>query len=167
MKTRLPIAALLVLALLAGCRSTKKIVEPEPPVAAEEEMPPAARRTYTVLQFTGTVEGLGAAGQMRIAEDSVMWVTVSKVVELGRAMATRDSVWLHMPLAGRYEAYDYAALSRMARMPLTFEMLQATALSDDAEERLAKLAAQLGVGATIKITQRRQVERLTFPFPKR
>jgi hypothetical protein len=117
------------------------------------------------MTFTGEVEGVSVNGQLRVAHDSVMWLSVNKVVELGRAMATVDSVWLRAPLMGRDDALDYADLQRLARTRITYDDLQSIALADDAEARIAALARQLGFSADIQIT-RRQVEHLTFPYPK-
>ena len=164
MKKRIYIA-LLPLLLLAGCHSSRKATSTPPPVV-EEPPVEAPKRVYTVVTFEGEVEGVAVNGQLRMAQDSVMWLSVSKLIELGRALATPDSLWLRAPLMNRDEAMDYAGLRRQTGVTITFDEMQQTVLADDAEARLARLAQQLGFSATVRITGRRQVEHLSFPYTK-
>lgn len=159
----------LVMLLLAGCHSSRPTATvPEvPPVEAELPAPvEPPHRSYTVMNFSGEVEGVSVNGQLRLAEDSVMWLSVNKVIELGRALATPDSLFLRAPMMGRDEAIDYPALQRLTGRNITFDDLQQTVLADDASERIARMAASLGASAHLTINERRQVEYLSFPFPK-
>lgn len=156
--------------LMAGCHVSRKAAEPAPaaPVPAEEPTAPTQepRRTYTVMNFTGEAEGITVAGQLRVAEDSAMWVSLTKIIEVGRAMATRDSLFLRAPMLGYDVATDYAALSRRLKRKVTYDDLQAIALSDNAEEQIGRLSEQMGFKVAVHFIRRRQVESLTFPFPK-
>lgn len=163
-------AALLLAVLAAGCHAGRKAAAPKVPpadgttdTAVAVELPP---RPYTVINFEATVQGLVVDGQLRLAEDSVLWLSATKVVEVGRALATPDSLWLRAPLLGRDEAMDYAALRRTTGVAITFDEMQQMLLADDAEERLNALARRLGLEATLRIKARRRVDRLTFPYPK-
>ena len=159
----------LLIALLAGCHSSRPTATaPDVPPAEAEGPAPVEppRRTYTVMNFSGEVEGVSVNGQLRLAEDSVMWLSVNKMIELGRALATPDSLFLRAPMMGRDEAIDYPALQRLTGRNITFDDLQQTVLADDASERIARLAASLGASAHLTISERRQVEHLSFPFPK-
>ena len=164
MKHRLPLLLLAAATLLAtACHSLRKPAtqQPEPqPVEA-----PAAPR-YSLVAFAGTVEGLSVSGQVRMAQDSVIWCSVSKLFEVGRAMATPDSLWVRAPLVGINERGTYAALKRRFGVATSFDDLQEILLSDDAEQRIAALAKKLGYKASVRITRREQVDRLTFPFQK-
>lgn len=156
--------------LLAGCRSVRPSAsQPEidsVPQPQPEIVEPTPKRSYTVMNFSGEVEGVSVNGQLRLAEDSVIWLSVNKVIELGRALATPDSLFLRAPMMGRDEAIDYPALQRLTGRNITFDDLQQTVLADDASERIARLAASLGASAHLTINERRQVEYLSFPFPK-
>lgn len=185
---RLPILLLTtVCLLLASCRGTQPsagagastpsdtlaTADPAATGAAQGTARPATpdatpvpTRQYTVINFNATVEGISASGQLRMATDSVMWISVSKFIELGRALATPDSVWFSAPLLNRYFAGTYDDLSKHTKQAISFEMLQAIAASDNAEERLVWLAERMGLGATVSITARRQADSLTFPFRK-
>lgn len=150
--------------LAVGCRSTRQAVVATPEAATQPPEPP--RRELTVTTFTAMVSGISASGQVRMAEDSVIWVNVTKLVELGRGLATKDSVWLSVPLADRYFAGSYADLQRITKRRLTYADLQAMVSADDAGEQIEALAASLGYEAKVYITARRKVEKLTFPFKK-
>ena len=162
------VAGGIVMALLvAGCHSARKVATVPEAVTEEEGVPaPETRRNYTVLTFDGVVEGISVNGQLRVAEDSAMWVSVTKLIEVGRGLCTPDSLWLRAPLLSRDDAIDYATLQRMTGVEITYDEMQQTVLAPDAEERLARLAQRLGIQATLHITQRRQVEHLTFPYTK-
>lgn len=164
-------AALVAAALLAGCRSNRHTAVADttavpPAVPAADTTATVPTRVYTVVNFTATVEGVNANGQLRVAEDSVMWVSVNKLIELGRAMATPDSVWINAPLFDKRFAGTYAEMSRMAKRSISFEQLQAIAMSDNAAEQLQRLAAQMGIDAKVRITGRTTEPSLRFPFQK-
>jgi len=156
---------ILVIALLAvGCRSTRQATTTAPATVAATVAP---QRQMSVITFTAIVNGFSASGQMRIAEDSVLWVSVNKLVELGRAMATPDSLWLTTTFGDHSFAGSYDDLQRLTNRYITFDDMQAMALADDAGEQISQLAASLGFNATVYVTGRRKVNKLAFPFKKR
>ena len=140
-----------------GCRSTQGVSST--PRQAE-------RHDYTVMTFTGTVDGMSVSGQVRMDRDKVIWCSVSKFIEVGRAMATPDSVWVKAPLLGQDRKGNYNDLSRVAKTPLTFADLQGILESDDAERRIEELARRLDITMQVRITRREKVENLSFPFNK-
>lgn len=155
----------MLLALLAvGCRSTRQAATTTAP--ATVAAPAAPQRQLTVITFSAIVNGFSASGQMRVAEDSVLWVSVNKLVELGRAMATPDSVWLTTTFGDHNFAGSYDDLQRLTKRHITFDDMQAMAMADDAGEQISQLAASLGLNATVYVTGRRKVNKLAFPFKK-
>ena len=157
------ILVIVAVALLAvGCRSTRQAATAPVEVAA----PAAPQRQLSVITFTAIVEGISASGQMRVAEDSVLWVSVNKLIELGRAKATKDSVWVTTTFGDHHFAGSYDDLQRLTKRRITFDEMQAMAMADDGGEQISRLAASLGFNATVYITGRRKVDRLTFPFKK-
>ena len=164
---------MLAAVLLAGCHGARQAAAPAVPDNQEApEIPEASEptttphRTYTVMNFTGEVEGLSVSGQLRIAQDSAMWLTVTKYIEVARGLATPDSVWLRSPLLGIDRGADYGDLRQRLHRHISYNDLQTLALADDAEERISQLARQLGFDATVRITRREQVPALTFPYNK-
>lgn len=162
----------LTLALcLAGCRSAHKAtatVTPVSPATPEptlpDPVPETQKRELYATNFTATVDGFSVSGQVRQAADSVIWVTVTKFFELGRAKATVDSVWVNVPLAGRSFAGTYAEASRLAKQEVSFNKLQNILNAPDAERQIEALAATLGFEAEVRLGQRQKADRLTFPF---
>ena len=119
-----------------------------------------------MTKFTAVVDGTSVNGQLRMAEDSVIWVSIYKIIELGRAKATADSVWVNVPLLNRSFAGTYAQVSRIAKREVTFEKLMAIVNSNDAERQIEALAATLGYEAKVRLEQRQKVQRLSFPFSR-
>lgn len=166
MKRRHVIFLFFAIALLAvaACRSQRD-------TAATPDTPgtpatPTAEARYTVISFTGTVDGISVNGQVRLAKDSLIWCSVTKLLEVGRAMATPDSVWVRSSLLGVNEAGTFSQAQRRAKTNLTFSQIQELLMSDDAEQRLAEMSRAFGHPATVRITRRQQVDRLSFPFNK-
>ena len=163
LKNRRQIAIVIGLGLMAmmavGCRSTRQASAPTPVETPSESL-------YTVMTFTGTVEGISVNGQVRMEHGKVIWCSVSKFIELGRAMATPDSVWVRTPMADINREGDYRDLERLAGRRIAFADLEAILLSDDADERIAALGRQLGYNVHVHITRREKASKLTFPFNK-
>lgn len=141
--------------LVTGCRSTEKTVAT-----------PSTGREYYTMNFSGEVDGIAFSGQMRMATDSIIWCNFSKIIDLGRAMATRDSVWVSIPLINRHEAGDYAMVKRLTGVSVTYDELQSIVLSDNAEEKIRHLAQRMGHDVKVRIKRRERVASLTFPFNK-
>jgi len=141
--------------LVTGCRSTEKTAAPS-----------YTAREYYTMNFSGEADGIGFSGQLRMAKDSVIWCNFSKIIDLGRAMATRDSVWVNIPLISRHEAGDYTMIKRLTGVSVTYDELQSIVLSDNAEEKIRRLAQRMGHDVTVRIKRRERVESLSFPFNK-
>lgn len=156
------IALLLVVLAMTACHTTRRVAAPPKP----EKAPEVVAREYTLINFTGVVDGISVSGQMRVARDSAMWISVNKFVEVGRAMATRDSLWLVAPLLGRNDMMDYADMRRLTRTDLTYGEVEAMVLGDNPEASIAELARRMGIEMRVRITRRERVPHLTFPFTK-
>lgn len=152
----------LTLLLVTACRSTEKTATTAPAATTT----PTPRTEYTTMTFSGEAEGVSFSGQLRMAKDSVIWCSFSKIIELGRAMATRDSVWVRIPLIGRDDAGDYGMVKRLTGASLTYDQLQGILLSDNPEEEIRRLAKRLGYDVTVRIKRKERVNSLTFPFNK-
>lgn len=154
----------LTLLLVIGCRSTEKTAtspSEEPPAAVAKPKP-----EYTSMTFSGEAEGISFNGQLRMAKDSVIWCTFSKIIDLGRAMMTPDSVWIRVPLIGRNDAGDYGMVRRLTGVSVTYNEIQTILLGDDPEEGIRRLAKRMGYNVKVRIKKRERVDRLTFPFDK-
>ncbi len=156
-----------------ACHTMKNV--PERPVVPDtsqttipqsEPLPNQKICEKTVMTFTATVDGISVNGQLRMATDSIIWVSVTKLVELGRAMATPDSVWVNVPLANKYFKGNYHDISRRIDHQVSFHSLQKILEADNPERQIERLASQMGFDAKVRITRRQKVERISFPFVK-
>ena len=177
MRRTLAIALAALALTLTGCRSSREHAgsprrSPTPPPAAEQVTTPGtanagsgtARREYTVVNFTGEAEGISFNGQLRVAKDSAVWLSVNKLVELGRAVATPDSVRGYEKLGGHRFEGDYRDVGRKLKRSIGFAELQAAAEGDGLEELVEELARSMGLTVSVRIKSRQRVEQLAFPF---
>jgi len=83
--------------LVSGCRSRKDIpTQPQPSVEKpdiqrEEPQKPLTFHTATA-NFTCSVNGINANGQLRMQRDSIIWIALNKIIQLGQVVVTQDSV---------------------------------------------------------------------------
>lgn len=83
---------------------------------------------YMTATFTCEALGVKANGLLRMAADSIIWVSVSKVVDLGRAKFTPDSVWVYVPLRNMYYSCPYSYIKERFDVTVDFQMLQSMAV---------------------------------------
>ena len=150
--------------LLASCHGAKEITLPPP--APRTDAAPTVPCEKTVTNFTAAVDGISINGQLRVANDSVMWLSITKIVELGRALATPDSVWITAPILNKHFAGTYADLSRRVKQQVDFQTLQSIANDENAEQLIESLASGMGYNARVRFISRRKVDKLSFPFVK-
>lgn len=162
-----------MLATLAACHTTKPVAERQQPTDTTPVQPtatplpaPTAPRELTVINFNAVVEGTSMTGQLRMANDSIIWLSLTKIIELGRAIATPDSVFINIPIAGKHFAGNYTDVEHIAKQPVSFAALQQMATANDAEQQIEQLAQRMGLSAKVQITRRQKAQRLTFPFSR-
>ena len=161
--------ALLALTL-AGCRLHREAAHGTSPTpggtasTTDPANPPAYVPHYYTSNFTCTTQGITAKGQLRMQTDSVLWASASKVVELGRARLTRDSVIVHVKLTNSCFKGTYIDLYRRFRYRTSFDEVVKMVTADDAEEQIAQLLKALNVDAEVKMEPWQQADRLTFPM---
>ncbi|MBQ9417499.1 MAG: DUF4292 domain-containing protein [Bacteroidales bacterium] len=162
MKTVRSIALVLAVVSLSACHTTHSVSTSTQPQSPEE----AESWRYLVANFRAMVEGVQANGQVRVARDSALWIAAYKMVELGRMLATTDSVWINLPLMGRQVAGTYAELESRTGAKWSYGKLQAAVLSDEASQRIAALLAELGFDAKVEMGEKKIVEHTDFPIAK-
>ena len=122
MKTHLFIALSLV--LLVGCRSSRDLTQPLPPVADSTATPTTERKTCFAANFHCDLRNVRLNGMMRMQEDSVLWVSVSKIVELGRAKLTPDSLTVYARATQQYFRGNYKDAYLTSGYRIDFAQLQ-------------------------------------------
>lgn len=162
-------AALCLMALaLTGCRSQKEAAATRPETRTETPpavvTPPAYVPAYYTANFACTAQGMTANGQIRMQQDSVIWLSATKVIELGRAMLTPDSVKVYVKVAGRCFRGSYMDIYRRFRYRTTFDEVQKMLTAPDAEKQIEALVKSFGIEAEIQLDPWKKADKLTFPF---
>lgn len=119
MKTHITLVLLMV-ALLAGCRSSRQLAGPP----SQAESGEASPRVCFAANFHCEMSNVQLSGMLRMQEDSVLWVSVSKVIELGRARFTPDSVLVYARATQQYLRGDYNDAYKVSGYRVDFEHLQ-------------------------------------------
>ena len=151
--------ALLALAL-TGCHIQREAAHGTPTTPADPANPP----TYYTTNFTCTTQDITANGQMRLQPDSVLWASVTKIIELGRARLTRDSVVVYVKMTNSCFRGNYIDLYHRFGYRTSFDEVVKMATADDAEQQIAALMKALSVDATVTMEPWKQVSALTFPL---
>lgn len=164
-------AALLTLAVV-GCRSHREVANTRPSTPstgtvtpADPNNPPAYVPKYYTANFTCSTQGITAKGQLRMQPDSVLWAYASKIIELGRARLTKDSVVVYVKLTNSCFRGTYIDLYRRFGYRTSFDEVVKMATADDAEQQIASLMKSLNLDATVSLEPWQQSEQLTFPIP--
>ena len=143
---------------MAGCISHRSSSHNSTP-GVRVDVPSGTSSHYTphyyTTNFTCTAQGMTANGQLRLQPDSVLWASASKVIELGRACLTKDSVVVYVKVSGRYRRYHYRTSFQDAVKMVT---------ADDAEQQIAALIKVFNLDATVELDPWQQVDKLKFPF---
>lgn len=120
---------------------------------------------YYTARFTCSTQGITATGQLRLQPDSILWVSASKVIELGRACFTKDSVVVYAKVMGRCFRGSYDDIYRRFHYRTTFEDVVKMMTATDAEQQIATLVRPFNIEVEIRLDPWQQVEKLRFPLP--
>jgi hypothetical protein len=132
----IPLAFLGAVLLLSGCNRKLVPTASKPVSTKAPEMVKATNVDFRYLKAKGKVSidfpGVQQTANLnvRMRKDSVIWLSASLGIEGFRAYITRDSVKVLFPLQREYYSGDYAYLSRLLNVPITFERVQAVLLGD-------------------------------------
>lgn len=152
---------------MAGCVSHRTSSN-SGPSGVRVDIPSGTSSHYTphyyTTNFTCTMQGVTANGQLRLQPDSVLWASVSKVIELGRTSLTKDSVVVYVKVSGRCFRGTYDDFYRRYHYRTTFQDVVKMVTADDAEQQVAALIKAFNVEATVELEPWQQVEKLRFPF---
>ncbi|GAB3233351.1 DUF4292 domain-containing protein [Hymenobacter seoulensis] len=114
--------------LLTGRSATTRTKTPEMVKATNVDFRYLKAKGKVAIDFPGLQQTANL--NVRVRRDSVIWLSASLGIEGFRAYITRDSVKVLFPLQREYYAGDYAYLSRLLNVPVTFERVQALLLGD-------------------------------------
>lgn len=143
--------ALIAGLMVNGCRCHKDVVQPE---AQQRQNCPYERLTGT---FECEVSGVNVNGLLRTECDSVIWITVSKIIELGRVRLTPDSVAGYVKIYNRYFKGSYEDIYKETGMRTSFGELQ---------QKFAEAYTQDSKQVVIDVNARQWNDRLVMNFSK-
>ena len=134
---------------VAGCRNSSKIAHdrsetPQQSGKTAAECVEVTRCETLIANFECTVDDITVNGQLRMRRDSVIWVSLNKFIELGRAKLTRDSIFVYAKIASRYFEGTYSDLEKVAGITTDFESLQELFLGEKEFVRKNWLMADFG-----------------------
>lgn len=182
MSKRIILPLLCIVLMVAGCRSHSKITKPSPkPITQEqthqqqqepqkpiEEVKPNCPFKYLNGNFDCEVAGFNVKGQLRMQCDSVIWVTGTKIIELGRAKCTPDSVFIYVKLRNLYFKGTYADIKKKTGYETDFATLQQMVcdayLSDKKQLSLTVKSRVYNGRITAKFRKIETNQPLTFPI---
>ena len=83
------------------------------------------------FKYQNGKQKLSTTANFRLKKDSVIWISISKLgIEGARVMATREGVQMIDKLSRSYYVFDYAQLSEMYGIEISFDLAQALAVGN-------------------------------------
>ena len=157
--------AMLGVLLLGGCRSHRDATT-TPHANTDTGTGTELRKEthYYTANFSCSAMGYSASGQMRMQADSIIWISASKVIELGRATFTNDSVVVYARVMGKCFRGTYNDVYTRFGYRTNFQQLTNMLTSDNAAQQLSDLAHMMGLEAQFKIDPWRETDKLSFPM---
>lgn len=107
-----------------GCRSHRELGRTTEPTDSIPSTPASGQRTCFAANFQCETDDWSCSGMMRVKEDSIIWVSLSKVVELGRMTLTPDSICIYVRFSQRYYRGDYATLNTYSGYHIDYASIQ-------------------------------------------
>ena len=154
------------LLLMTGCRSTKPATEKSTQAGTSSR---PSQTEYYEGTFDASYQGIKVSGLVRMEKDKIIWVSLSKFIEMGRATATPDSVHVYVKLLGSYFHGTYADVEKKTGVKTDFATLQeilfkkAELLNKESQICLPRYKSQICGG--VKLSKfKRSSTALTFPM---
>lgn len=127
--------ALALLSLLASCKpQPEQKVETVPEVVKpvtqyyEKNLDSLSDFQTFSASFSCEIQGISANGLLRIDRDSIIWLTLNKIVELGRLKATPDSLLAYLKITNQYVRLSFPEMKSQMGVDMDFATLQSVLL---------------------------------------
>lgn len=143
--------------LFGGCRSKKHLTDVENQGADTSAAADTRSRELTLgtiqnanyktfsCNFNCNIMGFNVNGQARVLHDSIIWVSVNKLFEVGRAMFTPSGVQCYISINNSYFTGDYATLNKRWGIDLDYGTLEALLTGNTLpDSKLSKKAEHTG-----------------------
>lgn len=131
------VVGVMMMALFAGCRSHRGLTENNngrpgvsEPTVAEPEKPQLdtirnASYSRYCANYSCTVDGVTVNGQIRIVHDSCIWISVNKIIEVGRILITPTRVSGYAKFFGKYFDGSFDELRNRWGIEIDYTTLEA------------------------------------------
>ena len=86
---------------------------------------------WLAAKFTIKMGDLSANGQIRMRKDSVIWVSLTKFIEVARVKLTPDSLFFHNKIQNEYYAGNYDFLKKNFGVEMDFSLLESLLTGND------------------------------------
>ena len=151
---------LILLIGVSGCKTKKKIASTTPieEIKKETDISPAKttklqptylnydwlsyRMNVSIMDYNTKKETVNVSAFFVNRRDSVIYITVNKIIELARVVITPDSVKFINNLENTYYSGDYSFISKMIGFNVRFDMLQAILVGEDIRGLDVKVISQ-------------------------
>lgn len=163
----IPLLFILGALLLTGCHAHKKTVRTDKPEAGTVTPPTPPAQRYQLkdiknfefqtlsYNYNCTVEGFNINGQIRIMHDSIIWISINKIIEVGRIKMTPSKVEGYVSLVNKYYSGDYATLSKRWGIDVDYATFEALMVGNALPQcTLAKNAEVKNDTITFSVNQR-------------
>lgn len=133
---RLLAFSMVVTLMVAGCRSHKGVVKNDGPdikvkpdttedtVVRLDTIRNALYERYCA-NFSCEIEGISVNGQIRIVHDSCIWISINKIIEVGRVMITPTRVSGYSRLLDKYYDGTYEEIRKRWGVDIDYATLEA------------------------------------------
>ena len=126
----------LLLAVATGCRTHRNLADGDQggkisnPTVTETEIPRLdtirnAMYERYCANYSCNVEGMTINGQIRIVHDSCIWISVNKLIEVGRIMITPKRVSGYSKILGKYYDGSYEEVRKRWGIDIDYATIEA------------------------------------------
>ena len=134
----LPLAVAVALIFATACKSTKPSATPStkvrPSVAdnsmANNKIDDLDFETLS-MNFSTEIMDVSVSGQIRMLKDRIIWVSISKLIELGRVKMTPDSVYAYVKVKNQAFQGTYEQFQKKFGIAINFDIAQAIIIGND------------------------------------
>ena len=124
--------------LAAGCRHGGQPQPQEPDTTADTvaaAQPPASQCLPLIYNTVGArvaceVQNWQLGGQIRISRDSAIWISINKLIELGRVLVTTDSVKVYIKVNNSQLTASFNDIKNLFGLDIDYYTLQSIIVGD-------------------------------------
>lgn len=130
--------AAVALIFATSCKTTKPTtttttVTPPPVVDNHVALNEIKASDFSTLQmnFRTEISDVGVSGQVRIQKNRVIWVSISKLIELARVKLTPDSAYASIKIKNQAFQGTYEQFQKQFGIAINFDIAQAIIIGND------------------------------------